>query len=41
MDCESSDALRLDLGPFLQGEIRVAKLESDYNSLILGPRVWQ
>ena len=27
-----------DLGPFLQGQMRIAKLRSAYNSLIIGPR---
>ena len=27
-----------DLGPFLQGQTRIAKLRSAYNSLIIGPR---
>ena len=29
---------RLDLGPLLQGQMRIAKLKSAYNSLIIGPR---
>ena len=29
---------RLALGPLLQGEMRIAKLKSAYNSLIIGPR---
>ena len=29
---------RLDLGPHLQGQTRIAKLKSAYNSLIVGPR---
>ena len=36
MCCESSDVVRLDLGPLLQGQMRIAKLESAYNSLIIG-----
>ena len=28
----------LTLGPLLQGQIRIAKLKSAYNSLIIGPR---
>ena len=28
-----------DLGPLLQGQTRIAKLKSAYNSLIIGPRV--
>ena len=27
-----------DLGPLLQGQTRIAKLKSAYNSLIIGPR---
>ena len=37
MDRESSE-VRFDLGPLLQGQIRIAKLKSIYNSLIIGPR---
>ena len=28
----------LDLGPLLQGQTKIAKLKSGYNSLIIGPR---
>ena len=28
----------LTLGPLLQGQMRIAKLKSAYNSLIIGPR---
>ena len=38
MCCESSDVVRFDLGPLLQGQTRIAKHKSDYNSLIIGPR---
>ena len=38
MGCESSDVVRFDLGPLLQGQMRIAKLKSAYNSLIIGPR---
>ena len=38
MGCESSDVVRFDLGPRLQGQTRIAKLKSAYNSLIIGPR---
>ena len=38
MGCESSDVIRLDLGPLLQGETRTGKLKSAYNLLIIGPR---
>ena len=27
-----------DLGPIFQGQTRIAKLKSTYNSLIIGPR---
>ena len=35
---ESFDVVRFDLGPLLQGHMRIAKLKSGYNSLIIGPR---
>ena len=38
MGWESSDVVRFDLGPLLQGQTRVPKLESAYNSRIIGPR---
>ena len=41
MDWESSDVVRFDLGPLLQGETRVVKLKSAYSWLIIGPRVLQ
>ena len=41
MGWECFDVVRFDLGPFLQGEIRTAKLKSAYNSLIIGPRGFQ
>ena len=37
MGCESSDVVRFDLGLLLQGQTRIAKLKSAYNSLIIGP----
>ena len=37
MYCESFDVVRFNLGPLLQGQT-IAKLESAYNSLIIGPR---
>ena len=40
MCCESSDVVRFDLGPLLQGQTRIAKLKSAYKSLIIDPRVW-
>ena len=30
--------VRFDLGPLLQGQMRIAKGKSAYNSLIIGPR---
>ena len=38
MGWESSGVVRFDLGPFLQGQMRIAKLKSAYNSLIIGRR---
>ena len=38
MCCESSDVVRFDLGPLLQGPTRIAELKSAYNSLIIDPR---
>ena len=38
MCCESSGVVRFDLGPLLQGQTRIAKLKSAYNSLIIDPR---
>ena len=35
MGCESSDVVRFDLGPLLQGQMRVAKLKSAFNFLII------
>ena len=35
---ESSGVLAFDLGTLLQGQMRIAKLKSAYNSLIIGPR---
>ena len=37
MCCESSDVVRFDIGPLLQGQTNIAKLKSAYNSLIIGP----
>ena len=37
MGWESSDVVRFDLGPLLQGQTRIPKLKSAYNSLIIGP----
>ena len=33
---ESSGVVRFVLGPFLQDQMRIAKLKSAYNSLIIG-----
>ena len=33
-----SGVVGFDLGPLLQGQTRIAKLKSAYNSLIIGPR---
>ena len=38
MDWESFDVVRFDLGPLLKGQIRITKLKSAYNSLIIGSR---
>ena len=38
MGWESPDVVRFDLGPLLQGQKRIAKLNSAYNSLIIDPR---
>ena len=38
MRWESSGVVGFDLGPLLQGQMRIAKLKSAYNSLIVGPR---
>ena len=38
MGWKSSGVDRVDLGPPLQGQTRIAKLKSAYNSLIVGPR---
>ena len=38
MDSESSGVVGFDLGPLLEGHMRIAKLKSAYNLLIIGPR---
>ena len=38
MGWEPSGVVRFDLGPLVQGQTRIAKLKSAYNSLIIGPR---
>ena len=37
MGWESFIVVRFDLGPFLQGQMGIAKPKSAYNSLIIGP----
>ena len=41
MDWESSGVVGFDLGPLLQGQTRIAKVKSVYNSLIIDPRSLQ
>ena len=38
MGWESFGVVIYDLGPLLQGQTRIPKLKSAYNSLIIGPR---
>ena len=38
MGWASFGVVRLDLGPLLRGQVRIAKPKSAYNSLIIGPR---
>ena len=38
MAWESFGVVGFDLGSLLQGQIRIAKLKSTYNLLIIGPR---
>ena len=38
MGWESFGVVKFDLGPLVQGQTRIAKLKSAYNSLIIGPR---
>ena len=38
MGWESVDVVGFHLGPLLQGQTRIAKLKSAYNSLIIGLR---
>ena len=35
---ESSGVVRFDLWPLVQGQARIGKLKSAYNSLIISPR---
>ena len=37
MGWDSFGVVRFDLGPLLQGQLRIAKLKSAYISLIIGP----
>ena len=38
MEWESIAVVGFDFGPLLQGQMRIVKLKSAYNSLIIGPR---
>ena len=38
MGWESLGVVGFDFGPLLQGQTRIDKLKSAYNSLIIGPR---
>ena len=38
MGWESFDVVRCEVGPLLQGQTRIAKPKSAYNTLIIGPR---
>ena len=38
MCCESSDVVRFDLGPLLQGQTRIVKLKSAHTLVTIGPR---
>ena len=38
MSWESIAVVRFNLGPLFQGQMRIAKLISAYDSLIIGPR---
>ena len=38
MGWESGDVVRFDLGPLIQGQMRIANLKSAYSSLIIGAR---
>ena len=37
MGQESSDVIQFEFGLLLRGQMRIAKLKSAYNSLIIGP----
>ena len=38
MDWESCGVVGFDLGPLIQGQTRIVKLKTAYNSLIIGRR---
>ena len=38
MGWDSFGVVRFDLGPVLQGQLRIAKLKIAYNSLIIGSK---
>ena len=38
MSCESFGVVEFNFGPLFQGQTRIAKVKSAYNSLIIGPR---
>ena len=38
MGWECFGVVGFDLGPLLQGQTSIAKLQSAYNSLVIGPR---
>ena len=38
MGSESFGVFRFDLGPLLQGHMRIAKVKSIYNLLFIGPK---
>ena len=38
MNWESSGMVGFDLEPLLQGQMRIAKVKSAYNLLVIGPR---
>ena len=38
MSRQSFGVVRFDLGPLVQGQMRIAKLKSAYNSLVIDPR---
>ena len=38
MGLDSFGVVGFDLGPFFQGQTKIAKLKSAYNLLIIGPR---